>query len=529
MGDAPAPAHGREATPTKPLEVEPVAPLEAPALVRDGGQLVAQAGAAAGAGNRHPGLRPVDLMLLQRMAGNQAVSALVGGPVGSTRAGRPAASLQHGEAAPVTDRGLPEEPSVQRDGGASDADRAWAEDARTKIRSVMDEAASASDRLSGDARTALTALRATQTSYIDFEGRYNAAADRFTSSVKKALEDAQALRDNVKFVASTALTFSLPAKLVEIGGKVGDTLERIDKTAKLVGAPAPPGPPEVKVGPSSEVDWKGLLQATIDTFDKYLAQNQSLSAIGKAARTQDRWLTDVIEGTVTGEGLRASAAGAKATETADGAAAARADLATIRAPVLSSAPVALASDVSGRLDKVTGEKMEQDIALKWISGLSRDQLDAIDDADDYLARLGVIDKEGSRTGVSTGGWTTEWDEMLIWIRSQVETLAQQQVGQQAEWLGGSRYGDLGVSGEIRAGDGGHWHASGPSTLSEQGGGLVTVNSYSIAPLGDEASNWEHPSEQMVRQLLLGKVNFRVSPIGPTGGGAAPDMPRILPG
>ena len=64
-------------------------------------------------------------------------------------------------------------------------------------------------------------------------------------------------------------------------------IERIEKTAKLFGAPAAPGPPEVKVGPSSEVDWKGLLQTTIDTFDKYLTQNQSLAAIGKEAKTQD--------------------------------------------------------------------------------------------------------------------------------------------------------------------------------------------------------------------------------------------------
>jgi len=42
--------------------------------------------------------------------------------------------------------------------------------------------------------------------------------------------------------------------------------------------------------------------------------------------------------------------------------------------------------------------------MKWIAGLAPSQLDAIDDADDYLTELGVIDKEGSRTGASTGGW-----------------------------------------------------------------------------------------------------------------------------
>ena len=54
--------------------------------------------------------------------------------------------------------------------------------------------------------------------------------------------------------------------------------------------------------------------------------------------------------------------------------------------------------------KVTGQELEQDIAMKWIAGLAPSQLDAIDDADDYLTELGVIDKEGSRTGASTGGW-----------------------------------------------------------------------------------------------------------------------------
>jgi len=34
---------------------------------------------------------------------------------------------------------------------------------------------------------------------------------------------------------------------------------------------------------------------------------------------------------------------------------------------------------------------------------------------------------------------------------------------------------------------------------------------------------------MVREVLRGKVTFRITPIGATGGGAMADMPRVGPG
>jgi hypothetical protein len=112
---------------------------------------------------------------------------------------------------------------------------------------------------------------------------------------------------------------------------------------------------------------------------------------------------------------------------------------------------------------------------------------------------------------------------MIWMRSQIETAAMALVGKRATWMGGGFLG-----GQIRDDDGEIWFSNAPSGISPKAGGEVVVNSYKIAPLGDEYSEWSHPNVTEMRQILHDKVRFTITPVGETGGGVSPLPPSFRP-
>ncbi len=414
-----------------------------------------------------------------------------------------------------------------------DQDKAWATDIRAKVQGVQDAAQTAGETLNSDADLALKAIKGAQQSYISFEAAYNEAVGRFTKGVEKAMKDAEELRSNVKVVANVALA-TFGGEAGELVAKTGEVLEKVETAGKFVGelqaVPAGPGDqakggeakdkdgegkkPDTKPGPTDLTDWRALLQETIDSYDKYIKGNESISAMTKACLENVKWLDTVVDGKAS-DNARTSAEGQKAQNFGDGSAKAIAQLASIQAGAVSSGAAEFAKNVSNALDHQTVEKMEQDIAIKWISSLSREEVSAIGDAGSYLKKIGVIDSKGNRLGVDTGIWTFEWDTVVIRARAQTEQRAKEMVGSTRQWGGGKRVGDT-VVGEVRGDEksSNWWRAIGPPTLKEEEVGEVRVVSFAIAPIDkDVSSNWEHVNESALGNSMIAKVTLSVEPFG----------------
>lgn len=419
--------------------------------------------------------------------------------------------------------------SIQRDedkkAGSEDKDKAWATDIRAKVQAVQDAAQAAGDTLNAD--VALQALKGAQSSYLSFEAAYNEAVGRFTKGVKKAMEAAEELRKNVKAVASLALAeFGPEAETVSKAAE--KVLKQVETAKEFIGevAATEEQKPDIKPGPTDQTDWKALLETTIDSYDKYIKGNKSISAITKACLANVKWLDTVVDGK-GGDNARTSAEGQKADKFGEGSAKAVAQLGTIQKGAVSSGATEFAKNVSEALDHQTAEKIEQDIAIKWLSGLSREDVGAIGDAGEYLKQIGVIDSKGNRLGVDTGIWTFEWDTIVIRARAQAEQRAKEMVGTSRQWGGGKTIGGA-VRGSVRGDEksSNWWSATGPTTLKEEAVGEVRIVSYSIAAIDkDVSSNWEHVNESQLGDRMIAKVTLAVEPFGESkrAGGGEPEL------
>jgi hypothetical protein len=510
-----------------------------------------------GAGRVTPG----EVLLLQRTIGNRAVRSTISRQSGTPREPGSAeiCSLQGPNVTIPESTSPPQPPShgvmhtlyqrgraagafsctgriIERDkdkSGDPDQDKAWARDIRAQVQAVQDAAQTAGETLNSDADVALKAVKGAQRSYVSFEAAYNEAVGRFTKGVKKAMESAEELRKNVKAVASVALA-AFGGEAAELVTITGEVLEKVEKAGEFVGqlqaVGTKPGgetkggetkggkgkKPDVQIGPTDQTDWRELLQTTIESYDKYIKENKSISAITKASLENVKWLNTVVDGKAA-DNARTSADGQNAQKFGDGSANAIALLGSIKAGVVSSGADKFAKNVSNTLDHQTSEKIEQDIAVKWISGLSREEVSAIGDAGSYLKKIGVIDSKGNQLGIDTGIWTTEWDTVVIRVRAQTEQRAKEMVGTTRGWGGGKLVGGV-VLGEVHGDEktSNWWKATGPATLKEDSGGEVRVVSYSIAPIDKEvSSNWEHVNESKLGDLMIAKVTLAVEPFGET--------------
>jgi hypothetical protein len=438
------------------------------------------------------------LTALQRNAGNQAVSGLV----------RP----------------------VQR-AGPDDADKRWAEAANTNVELVQDAVAKARDNLQKDANEALTAIREVQAGYTTFEERYDEAFGNFIAGMAAA-KAAQAKVDELKGFALEAGELVLGryfTLLSEIKSQADKVLGYVDKAARVVNllTPAAPQRPEAPER-SGQANWSDLLGTTITAFEKTLQQNAMLNALSSRCTESVRFLGRVRTGAYSGQGAPSSPDGLRAASIADNAAAAVSALSSVGVGEVSAPAKRFAAEAKPQLDKVTVRRLEQDIAIRWMGGLSHDELDQIDVAEEYLASIGVINAGGNRLDYDTGMVTTDVDEKLIQWLAKAESTAMSLVGHNAEWLGGRAIGDA-VAGQIRDNRNRHWNASAPAGTSENGGGMVRITTYWINRNPGESSSWEWSHSADLQLYLRNQVGFVVLPLGATGGGATAEGPVLNPG
>jgi hypothetical protein len=176
-----------------------------------------------------------------------------------------------GVARQVVQRDEAPKPAEEASAGEfADTNKAWAEGIRPDIQDVTDTTAAAKETLSADAEAAIAAITTAQTSYTNYEKKYDSALARFKAGVEAAQKQEEDLRAAAKIVANTALGAYFPL-LAATKGAISGVLETVNDAASVAGVvgivpkPAEKGGASDKgMGPSDKVDWKALLQTTID-------------------------------------------------------------------------------------------------------------------------------------------------------------------------------------------------------------------------------------------------------------------------
>ncbi len=403
-----------------------------------------------------------------------------------------AQSFVAGNAASVTpvSAGSVSRAVVSRKDDKADKDKEWAKSVRPKVQSVMDATLAAQGVLNADATKACDALDDVQGIFSAYEKEYNEAAERFEANIRKAKEHDKEIRENIKLGFEVALVAGgamggVAGEIAEVGEQVAKINHVGEAANKLINVEVEA--PEHKVPPSADVDWKGALKAAIASYRAYIGQNQTMLGIQNACN-------DALKTVATAESgdkknVKESDAGLKAQKVADGAQAAVAQLASIKAGMLSTEALKFQRAAVGLKGKESKE-LEKDIALKWIAEVVKPppvgkvvpatDNEEISSAIDYLKKIGVIGAGGGSLGVDTGWMTTYWDLQLIEMRAQVEQQAKEMVGKWVENAG---------EGAINS-DSGGWNATfvGVSPVDTR----VRVVSYSIAPLTEsEKSSMKH--------------------------------------
>lgn len=462
---------------------------------------------------RRPTSQPAPLAQVQALAGNRAAASLV-------RAQR------------------------KTDGGA--ADKAWAKGVRAKIEKLQDAALASAASLNADADRAVVALSEAQQTFTSFEARYTRASSRFTSSVDAAVKQA----DEIRAWRDAALSLALAAvggpevlagkvagkvgleaatgkelyKAYESAGKVTEKVTQVG-TVLMVPKAETTAPASTKIGPSADVDWAALLQVTLDAFSKYVKGNRGLNDIGSSCVSATRFLAGVIESGSDGAAQTRPEA-QSAQHLADGADRAIADLGALTKISLAEPAELFNAVAQARVGGLTERKIEQDIAIKWISQLDSGQMGAVDDAEGYFQSLEVIGPK-SRLGTEVGSyWTTEWDLARIRVAAKVEATLMGLVGRSVEWLGGPP-----IFQQVRDDYGRSWVARAlpvPGiTLTVQPGGFCTVVGYEVPPMtDDQTSEWSHPSERRLAEQIQGAATLIVRPTETLGGGLLTQGPVI---
>jgi hypothetical protein len=412
----------------------------------------------------------------------------------------------------------------------ADDDKAWARDARIKVQAVQDAVNDAVGRLNDEGTKAIGGLRMAERSYVDFERRYAAALERFKAGVEEAQKASKELQDNVLFVGK-AIIGPYATTFMDGMKTVTGIVEKADKVCKIAGglglptkAPKGPAEPSKDVGPSDKVDWHELISTAIGTLEAVVKQNRSLAEMAKLATKNERFLDATIDGTVQPY-ASATPEGRAAATMADNSMLLNIELQGIGVGI-STGPVEFGKTASKVLDSADSRKIEQDIAIKWMSTLQyssnglalTDQTEEIDTARSYLQSLGIE----KRLGYDAGLYMSDYDQRLLAFRARTEQSALARVGSAGEWLGGVQQGEIWV-GRVRV-DGLDYAARGTG-LAAAAGGNVRVESYSIAPITEDFG-WHGPEKTAGRMHEL--VTFRVSAMGPLGGGAPPDGPRFTP-
>jgi hypothetical protein len=328
-------------------------------------------------------------------------------------------------------------------GKLTDADKAEAQKIQTSIDAVRAATLQARTTINTDATAALRAVGQTRQIYKAFESTYRAAVAKFNAGVNEA----RAKQD--MFDKGLAIAADLALKGVgAIGGAAGEVKQMYDVMSKATlvlttaeGLLAAPGaaPPPMPTSAAGKGDWEGLLKTLDDTFGKYTSLNTSLTHID-AKCTEAAWVQNIANGTLdpVPADLWGAGNGKAARQFGTQAAAVIAQLAPIKAGMLSSKPEAFLAKVQSSLPGQTIDMLEKEVAMRWIASLQPADIKAVNSARKYLTKIGVIDGEGNSLGVTTGIGSSvfgiqAFDQKLIVARAKVDQRAKELVGQAVYW------------------------------------------------------------------------------------------------
>ena len=481
---------------------------------------------------------PAQVLALQRSAGNGATSATLT----AHQAAAPSAP------SPVATAGV----TVQRK--VTDADRAWAQTTNDAVEQVQDAVTAAQRRVNTDATAASAALKVVQKEYTAFETRYWNAVTRFTRGVEAAQAREQQLRDSIQTTVELALV-GVTGPWVKVSDAAKEVIETLDNTYKYFeavqntvsgldtvfpGAAQPSGKPQP--GPSPDIDWSAALSTAISILDETVKQHGHLTDMSAACIKHIRFLSGVRNDTFAGKDPAKTAEGLAATRLAENLAKVTKALGALGDGSISGPAVSFQDATVPLLKAKTDRDLEQELAIRWIGGLSWDQLDEIDTADDYLISIGLIDGRGNRLALDTGWWDDP--EELIYYLARTERRAMQLIGNTVDWMGAFVKTPIELPfevvgsgrfarrvcpvpppflGQIRDSSGGFWRAEAPGRTSREDGGYVKITGYTIDR--ENRTGWRSWGQSEVRKMEA-EVLFTVIPVGETGGGAGPLLPSI---
>lgn len=480
-------------------------------------------------------LTPNQIVQLQRTVGNKALSQLFRKDEPPQDHDSTLAMPQQADIADADLDSLQREALLQRD--VSDEDRQWATDAKVSIESIQDAVTAATRRLNTDARTAIGHIRNAQEQYNNFETLYNAAVVRFVGGVEAARAREQEFRENVKFVATTIFVAAAPTAGAMYKA-MDDALTKVQRVSSIMVMATTPAPAPDRSGGTSpamaarnggRIEWSELLSATLTAFETTLQNNESLTNMSAECITVLRFLDSVQNGRYTGNAPQSSESGTKASTMHSSLANIIRDLGAIDEGTVSGPTATLKDQITERLSTVTGRKLEQDLAIRWMGGLGPNELDEIDLADAYLARIGVFDSGDNRLDYDTGAITTSDDERILRWRAGWETAAMNLVGSTVTWLGDpmTRPGVIEdergcrevktYGGTVRDDRNGEWNVSVPRGVTPTGGGNMLITGYTMDRMDSSGWEWSRPGN--LQQMLKWEVRLIGQPSGPMGGGA----------
>ena len=484
-------------------------------------------------------LTPKKILQLQRTVGNQAVLQLFRQDAVENKAHVPSKSqtqvLQRQDDITSEDDTLQRDTLIQRE--VSEEDIEWSNTVNGSVERVQDAIGAATRRLNADARLAIGHIREAQTQYDNFEAMYEAAVGRFVGGVEAASAREQEFRDNIKFVA-TAIFAQVAPTASAMYAAIDGALTKVQRVSSIMAMTTTPAPaadasggtsPAMAARGDGRVQWSELLTTTLTAFETTVQNNQSLSDMATECISLVRFLDSVQEGRYTGDAPQSSTSGTRASDMHTNVTNIIRDLGAIDEGTVSGPTETLKNSITERVGTVTGRQLEQDIAIRWMGGLASNELDKIDLADAYLARIGVFDSGDNRLDYDTGNITTSDDERILHWRASWESTAMGLVGSTVLWLGhpfiqpgviederGCREVKV-YSGQVRDNHNNEWNVDIPRGVTPEGGGSLLITGYTVDHMDSSGWEWSRPGD--LRQRLKWEIRFTAQPAGPMGGGA----------
>jgi hypothetical protein len=475
-------------------------------------------------------------LALQRSAGNRATAARL-------------AADKRAPSTPSTTASA--DVTVQRK--VTDADRAWAETTNGSLGKIEDAVTAAQRRVNTDATDASAALKVVQAEYELFERRYWDAVGRFTRGVEAAQAREQQLRDAIQTTVEVALVgvtgpwvsaSKAATKVINVLDETYKYFEAVQNVGSLLDTAFPGGAPSGRPqpGPSPDIDWSAALTTAISVLDDTIKQHTRLTDMSDATNKHLRFVNNVRAGSFAGDNPAQTPEGLAATRLAENLAKVTEELGALGDGSISAPAINFKNAAVPKLQAKTDRDLEQELAIRWIGGLSWDELDEIDTADDYLISIGLIDGQGNRLALDTGWWDDP--EELIYYLARTERRAMQMVGNTVDWMGAFIKTPIELPtieigsgrfarkvcpvpppflGQVRDSRGSFWRAEVPGRTSREDGGYVKITGYTIDR--EHRTGWESWGRSEVQQMEA-EVTFHATPVGETGGGAGPLLPSV---